>query len=202
MSIQGMKIAVLATDGFEESELTAPVQAFEKEGALVDIISLLPGTIRGWSGDNWTHSVAVTLTLDEAQPKNYDLLVLPGGVINPDRLRLDPLAVQFVRTFFDLEKPVAAICHGVQLLIEADVLRGRTVTSWPSLKKDIENAGAQWIDSRVVDDNRLITSRKPADLPGFIEKIMQVLARNQESLRRIPSLKGRKIHENPMTQGL
>jgi len=199
MNMKTMKIAVLATDGFEETELTMPVQAFENEGALVDIVSLEPGSIRGWSGDNWARTVEVTRTVEEAQPKIYDLLLLPGGVINPDRLRLDPLAVQFVRAFFDLEKPVAAICHGVQLLIEADVLRGRTVTSWPSLKKDVENAGAQWIDSRVVDDNRLITSRKPDDLPGFNEKILQVLSPNHEVLRMIPSFVDRRPSDIPIT---
>ena len=199
MSIQGLRIAVLATDGFEESELFEPVQAFEKESALVDIISLKPGSIRAWSGDHWTRSIAVTRTLDEAQPENYDLLVLPGGVINPDRLRSDPLAVQFVRAFFDLDKPVAAICHGVQTLIDADVLHGRSVTSWPSLKKDLQNAGAQWIDSRVVDDNKLITSRKPEDLPAFIEKMIQELSKLRPDAIVPPSFTGRRPMDLPLT---
>jgi len=200
MGIQGLRIAVLATDGFEESELFDPVHVFETERALVDIISLKPGSIRAWKGDNWTRSIAVTHSLDEVQPENYDLLFLPGGVMNPDRLRLDPLAIQFVKSFFELDKPVAAICHGVQILIDADVLRGRMLTSWPSLQKDLENAGAHWIDSRVVDDNKLITSRKPEDLPAFIEKVIQVLSKARpEDSSTLPSFKGRRPPEVSLT---
>ncbi len=199
MSIQGLRIAVLATDGFEESELFDPAHVFEYERAWVDIISLKPGTVRAWSGDHWTKSIGVTLTLDEAQPENYHLLLLPGGVINPDRLRLDPLAIQFVKAFFDLDKPVAAIGHGVQILIDAEVLHGRSVTSWRSLKKDLQNAGAQWIDSRVVDDNKLITSRKPEDVPAFIQKIIQELSKFRQDAPMPPSFTGRRRSDFAIT---
>jgi protease I len=167
------KIAILATDGFEQSELLEPKKALENAGAKVDIVSLKAGSIKSWSKRNWGPSVEVDVVVSEANPDNYQGLVLPGGTLNPDRLRMDPDAVAFVSEFTRTGKPIAAICHGPWTLIETDILDGRTVTSWPSLKTDLINAGAKWIDKAVVVDNGLITSRNPDDLPAFNEKIIE-----------------------------
>jgi protease I len=161
------RVAILATDGFEESELKDPKKALEKAGAQVDIISENEGNIKSWSNGNWGRTYQVDETLDHVTQNYYDALILPGGVINPDTLRRNKKAVTFVKSFFENNKPVAAICHAPSLLIEADVLKGRKLTSYSSIKKDVENAGAQWVDKEVVVDRGLITSRSPNDLPAF-----------------------------------
>lgn len=175
-SLNGKRIAILATDGFEQSELEQPRQALDDAGAKTDVISPEAGEIRGWAGDDFGDSVDVDVKLEDARPDDYDGLLLPGGVMNPDKLRLQPKAVEFVRSFFAAGKPVAAICHGPQLLIEAEVVRGRTLTSYPSVKKDLMNAGATWIDQEVVVDNGLVTSRKPDDIPAFNAKMIEEFA--------------------------
>lgn len=174
--IDGLKVAILATDGFEQSELFEPKKALEEAGANVKIVSLETGEIKGWNENNWGDRVAVDLTVDEAQAEDFDALQLPGGVMNPDKLRMNEKAVRFIKSFFEAGKPVAAICHAPWTLIEADVVRGRTVTSWASLKTDLENAGAQWVDREVVTDNGLVTSRKPQDIPAFNQKMIEEFA--------------------------
>lgn len=181
--LKGKKIAILATNGFEESELFEPKEALEKSGADVYIISPEGGRIKGWNHGNWGREIKVDDTVENAFDGDYDALFLPGGVINPDKLRRDAKAVEFVRTFFDNDKFVAAICHGPQLLIEADVVRGRTLTSFSSIKKDLQNAGANWIDSEVVIDNNLVTSRSPEDIKAFNSKIIEELAKNEVTVR-------------------
>lgn len=173
--LAGVKIAILATDGFEQSELLEPRRALDQEGAHTEVVSLKSGTIKGWNHTNWGQTVPVDATLDSADPSNYDALLLPGGVMNPDKLRVDATAVAFVRAFFDAKKPVGAICHGPWTVIEAGVAEGRTMTSWPSLKTDIENAGAKWIDSEVVVEHGLVTSRNPNDIPAFNREIVRVI---------------------------
>lgn len=173
--LSGKRIAILATDGFEQSELEVPKKRLAKMGAQVDVISLDPGKIRGWDDGDWGSKVAVDRTVDEVSVDDYDALVLPGGVINPDKLRTQSMAIEFVKGFYDSGKLVAAICHGPWMLIEAGLVSGRTVTSWKSLRTDIENAGAQWVDEEVVFDDGLVTSRSPADLDAFVSKIAEVV---------------------------
>jgi protease I len=175
-SLANKKVAILATEGFEYVELTEPRKALEAAGAKTEVISPKQGKIKGWNIDNWGPEVAVDVALDSADPKSYDALLLPGGVMNPDKLRQDPKAVQFVKTFFESGKPVAAICHGPWMLVEAGVIKGRKLTSWPSLQTDIRNAGGQWTDSEVVTDQGLVTSRKPDDIPAFNKKIVEEFA--------------------------
>lgn len=174
--LRGKTIAILATDGFEQAELEKPKQAFEAEGATVVVISPKRGKIQGFHHRDRGHLVEVNQTISEADPSDYDALVLPGGALNPDALRLIPEAVLFVRAFSDTARPIAAICHAPWLLIEADLVRNRTVTSWPSLRTDLENAGARWVDEAVVADGGLVTSRKPADIPEFVEKAIEEFA--------------------------
>lgn len=174
--LKGMKVAVLATHGFEASELLEPVSALRAAGAHVDIVAPDAGTIRGWADGNWADTVAVDRTLDEVSSESYRALVLPGGVMSPDTLRTHDDAVAFTRSFFDEGKPVAAICHGPWLLVEADVVDGREVTSWPSIRTDLRNAGARVLDDEVVVDQGLVTSRHPGDLPAFIDKMLEEIA--------------------------
>jgi protease I len=171
--LKGKRVAILATDGFEQSELMAPHQALLKAGASVDVISLKPGRIQGMQHHDKGDTVAVDKLVGEVDAGSYAALVLPGGVANPDTLRTDRQAVAFVRAFVDAKQPIAAICHGPWTLIEADAVRGRTMTSWPSLKTDLKNAGAEWVDREVVVDRGLVTSRKPDDLPAFIGKMIE-----------------------------
>ncbi|MGJ8593249.1 MAG: type 1 glutamine amidotransferase domain-containing protein [Aquaticitalea sp.] len=166
-------VAILATNGFEESELKSPKEALEKAGAEVHIISEESGEIKGWSDGNWSNSYKVDKTLDSVSQSDYNALVLPGGVINPDKLRRNKTAVNFVKSFFENQKPVAAICHGPWLLAEADVLKGRKITSFSSIKTDMINAGANWVDEEVVVDEGLVTSRSPEDLPAFNSKLVE-----------------------------
>ena len=174
--LNAKKIAILVADGFEQVELTEPRKALEEAGATTEIISPADGKVKGWEETDWGKKFKVDLPLDEADPDNYDALLLPGGVMNPDKLRMNPDAVKFVRAFFDEGKPVAAICHGPWTLIEAGVIKGRRVTSYPSIQNDLKNAGAQWVDEEVVVDNGLVTSRKPADLPAFNRKMLEEFA--------------------------
>lgn len=173
--LTGLKVAIIATDGFEQSELVVPAAALQSAGATVDIVAPESGTIRGWDEDKWGDDVPVNRTLDEAHADDYDGLVLPGGVLNSDAIRTFEKAVKLTREFFDQRKPVAAICHAGQLLIEAEVVDGRTLTSYPSIRKDLENAGAAWKDQEVVVDKRLVSSRSPKDLPAFCEKLCENL---------------------------
>jgi protease I len=175
-SLNSKRVAILATNGFEESELREPREALLKAGAFVDLISLEAGAIKGWKDGDWGDTEQVDRTVADAKVEDYAALLLPGGVMNPDKLRMDPDAVAFVRAFFDQGKPVAAICHGGWLLAEAGVLRGRKVTSYPSIRTDLINAGAEWVDEEVVVDNGLITSRSPEDLPAFNAKLVEEIA--------------------------
>jgi protease I len=175
-SLSDRKIAILATDGFEQVELTQPKQALEAAGAQVHIISPKSGSIEGWNHFDKGDQFPVDVPLEQANPNDYDALMLPGGVANPDQLRTQPQAVQFVKAFFEAGKPVAAICHGPWTLIEAAVVKGRTVTSWPSLKTDLTNAGATWVDQEVVVDRGLVTSRNPKDIPAFNRKMVEEFA--------------------------
>ena len=169
------RIAILATDGFEQSELMKPRQALKDAGFQVDVVSLKAGSIRGWKDKNWGDEVSVDVELSKVSSDDYDALVLPGGVINPDKLRMEPAAVDFVRSFDKDGKPLAAICHGPWLLAEAGAVEGRQVTSWPSLHTDLVNAGAEWKDAEVVTDGHIITSRKPDDIPAFNQAIIDAL---------------------------
>lgn len=171
--LKNKKVAILATDGFEQVELTSPKQALESAGAQVHVIAPEGDTIQGWNHHEKGDRVSVDRTLDQASATDYDALMLPGGPLNPDQLRMNDSAVRFVRDFFDAAKPVAAICHGPWTLVEADVVKGRTVTSWPSLKTDLRNAGATWVDEEVVVDQGLVTSRNPHDLPAFNSKMVE-----------------------------
>lgn len=171
--LEGNKVAILATDGFEQSELFEPKKALEDAGAEVSIVSLKSGEIKGWNEKDWGESIKVDVTLDDTLPETYDALVLPGGVMNPDSLRIEEKAVNFIKSFFDAGKPVGAICHAPWTLINAKVVKGKKLTSWASLQQDLENAGAEWMDMEVVTDNGLVTSRKPDDLPAFIDKLIE-----------------------------
>ncbi|HTA81175.1 MAG TPA: type 1 glutamine amidotransferase domain-containing protein [Terracidiphilus sp.] len=172
-SLKGKKIAFLATDGFEQVELTEPRKALDEAGATTVVVSLKAGEIKGWKFKEWGDTVKVDTELTDANPNDFDALVLPGGVINPDHLRMDPKAVNFVRQFVATGKTTAAICHGPWTLLEAGALKGKTVTSWPSLKTDLKNAGAHWIDQEVVTSGNLIFSRKPDDIPAFSKAIIE-----------------------------
>ena len=173
--LQGKRVAFLLTDGVEQIEYTEPRKAVEAAGAEAQLISLEPGTIQGFNHLDKGDTFKVDLTVKDADPTDYDGLILPGGVANPDVLRTDEDAVGFVRAFFEAGKPVAAICHGPWTLVEADVVKGRTLTSWPSLRTDIQNAGGTWVDEQVHVDAGLVTSRKPDDLPAFCAKIIEEL---------------------------
>jgi protease I len=179
-NLNGKKIAILATDGFEQSELLEPRKALDEAGATTVVIAPKAGRIKGWNHTDWGESVKVDKTLADANPQEYDALVLPGGVMNPDHLRMDPSAVNFVRQFVSTGKTVAAICHGPWTLIEAGAVKGKTMTSWPSIKSDLKNAGANWVDQEVVTDGQLITSRKPDDIPAFNKAIIESIVHGVE----------------------
>lgn len=174
--LHGKKIAVLATDGFEQVELTEPKKNLEKEGAKVTVLSIKSGEIKGWDHTDWGDKVKVDALVSEARPDQFDALVLPGGQINPDKLRMNKDAVEFVKKFAETGKPTAAICHGPWTLIEAGVVKGKKMTSWPSVSTDLKNAGADWVDEEVVVDGSFITSRKPDDIPAFSKEIIKALA--------------------------
>lgn len=179
--ISGRKVAVLVTDGFEQSELLKPVDALKQAGAEVHVVSPKSGMIQGYEHHEKGDQIAVDKVLASTNPEDYDALMLPGGVINPDMLRLDPMAIQFIKHFVDMHKPIAAICHGPWTLINAGGVKGKKVTSWPSLQVDLTNAGAQWVDEEVVTDQGLVTSRKPDDLPAFCTKMIEEIAEGQHN---------------------
>ena len=175
-ALKGIRVAILATDGVEQVELEKPRKALDDAGAITHLISPRAGTIQGMKHDEKGDQLTVDRVLGDAKASEYDALLLPGGVANPDRLRTDPRAVQFVKEFMLSEKPVAAICHGPWMLVEANAVAGRTLTSWPSLQTDIRNAGGDWVDKPVQEDERLITSRRPDDIPQFNEAILRGFA--------------------------
>ena len=189
--LRGKRVAILATDGVEQVELTEPKTALDAAGAQTVVISPKPRSIKGWQHDHWGDEIQVDRPLDSARADDFDALMLPGGVINADTLRLDERAVQFVRRFFEAGKPVAAICHAPWMLVEADVARGRTITSWPSLRTDLRNAGAEWVDREVVTDEGLVTSRKPDDIPAFNRKMIEEFAEGAHEAQRAAAQRGR-----------
>jgi protease I len=174
--LKGKKIAILATDGFEQVELTEPRKAFDAAGATTYVIAPKAGKIRAWKTQDWGESVKVDKTLEEAHAQDFDALVLPGGVMNPDHLRMEPKAVEFVKQFVSSGKTVAAICHGPQMLAEAGAVRGKTITSYPSLRTDLRNAGANWVDKEVARDGQFVTSRKPEDIAAFNRAIIEQIS--------------------------
>ncbi len=174
--LDGKKVAIVVTDGFEQVELTSPKEALEREGANAEIVSPKEGKVKGWKHTEWGDELPVDVPLAQAKADDYDALLLPGGVMNPDKLRVMPEVRKLVKSFFDAGKPVAAICHGPWTLIDAGVIEGRKVTSWPTLQTDLVNAGAEWVDEEVVVDDGLVTSRKPDDLPAFNAKMIEEFA--------------------------
>jgi len=175
-NLQGKRVAIVVANGFEQVEMTKPREALNQAGAKTDLISPERGEVQGLNHDEKADKFPVDVELKSANVSSYDALLLPGGVANPDRLRMIPEAVEFVKGFFEAGKPVAAICHGPWMLVEADAVRGRSVTSWPSLKTDLRNAGAKWVDQEVVTDQGLVTSRKPDDIPAFNKRMIEEFA--------------------------
>jgi protease I len=175
--LNGLKVAILVTDGFEQVELLDPRKALDEAGAETAVVSPKDKEARGWKSTEWGLNVPVDQPLSQARPQDFDALLLPGGVMNPDKLRMDPKAVEFVKAFFEADKPVAAICHGPWTIIEAGAARGRKIASWPSLKTDLRNAGAEWIDKEAVVDGNLVTARKPDDIPAFNRAMIEVFGR-------------------------
>jgi len=175
-TLSNKKVVILTEEGFEQVELTSPKAALEAAGAIVHVVSPKSGKIKAWDKTNWGIEIDVDKVLDDVSPDDYDALVLPGGVLNPDKLRQNKEAVAFVSAFLDESKPIAAICHGPQMLIETGMIGGRTLTSYPSLRTDLENARAHWIDQEVVVDEGLVTSRRPADLEAFNKKMIEEIA--------------------------
>ncbi len=180
-TLVGKTVAILATDGFEQSELEKPKKALEEAGARTHVVSPADNKIKGWNHKDWGEEVTVDVPLKSAKAEQYDALLLPGGVMNPDQLRMNPDAVHFVKDFFDQGKPVAAICHGPWMLVETGAVKGRTVTSWPSLKTDIQNAGGTWVDEEVILSNGVVTSRKPDDIPAFNLEMIALFSKGVSS---------------------
>jgi protease I len=188
--LKGKRVAILVTDGFEQVEMTEPRTALEDEGAETEIVSPLAKRVRSWVFTRWGRSYPVDAPLHLANPQRYDALLIPGGVLSPDKLRRDRDAIRFVRGFTDAGKPVASICHGPWILIDAGFVRGKTLTSYPSLQADLRNAGANWVDEEVVVDGKLVTSRKPGDIPAFNRRmiemfIAQAVSRQPEQVARV-----------------
>ena len=186
-TLQGKRVAILVADGFEQVELTEPKAALERAGARTSIVSASAHRVQGWKHFDKADQFPVDVPLSDAKSQDFDALLLPGGVANPDQLRIVPRAVSFIREFFEAGKPVAAICHGLWPLIDAGVVKGRTVTSWPSLKADLMNAGATWVDREVVTDNGFVSSRKPDDIPAFNRKMIEEFAEGTHLLAGTPS---------------
>ena len=182
-NLENKNVAILATNGFEESELFEPKKALEDAGANVDIVSLKTGEIKGWKNGNWSNTISVDKTVENASQTDYNALIIPGGVINPDTLRTNDEAVRFTKSFFTAKKPVGAICHAPAVLAEADVLQGRKITSYKSIKRDLVNAGAKWEDSEVVVDEGLVTSRTPKDLPAFCNKLIEEIREGKHEMQ-------------------
>jgi protease I len=194
--LKGKRVAILATDGVEQVELTEPRKALDAAGAKTTLVSPKSGKIKAWQHDHWGDELDVDLALDGANPDDFDALMLPGGVMNPDHLRMDKHAVDFVKQIFQAGKPVAAICHGPWLLVEAGVVRNRTVTSWPSLQTDIRNAGGDWVDREVATDMGLVTSRKPDDIPAFNRKMVEEFAEGVHQREASTSARRARTEEN------
>lgn len=187
-TLQGKRVAILVTDGFEQAELLEPRRALDDAGAATQVISPVGDKVKGWNHTEWGNAIPVDIPLKSAKPEDFHALLLPGGVMNPDKLRMDPQAVAFVEHFVRERKPIAAICHGPWTLIEADAVRGRTMTSWPSLQTDLKNAGATWVDQEVVTDRNLVTSRKPDDIPAFCQEMIVLFAdhgRQSHDVRKV-----------------
>lgn len=182
-SLKSKRVAILVTDGFEQVELVKPREALDQAGAKTQIVSPKDGKVRGWKHTEWGEELPVDVRLDQARAEDFDALLLPGGVINPDKLRMDPKAVNFVKSFFDAHKPVAAICHGPWTIVEAGAARGRRIASWPSLKTDIRNSGGEWVDSEAVTDGNLVTARKPDDIPAFNRAMIQLFSQGAQKVR-------------------
>jgi protease I len=182
--LNGKRIAILVANGFEQVEMTEPRQALDEAGARTELISPEKGKVKGWQHTDWGDDFKIDRPLAQANADDYDGLVLPGGVMNPDKLRINTQALDFIRAFFDAGKPVAAICHGPWPLIDAGVAKGRTMTSYPSIKTDLKNAGANWVDREVIVDNGLVTSRKPDDLPAFNRKMIEEFAEGRHAGQR------------------
>ena len=182
--LSGKKVAILATDGFEQVELTEPRKALDAAGAQTRVVSPKADNIRGWNFTDWGDEVKVDVPLDQANPDDFDALLLPGGVINPDTLRMNEQAVAFARAFFEAGKPVASICHGPWMVIETGAAEGRRIASWPSLRTDLENAGAEWIDEEVCVDGNLVTSRKPDDIPAFNREMVSLFAKSPDEIEQ------------------
>jgi protease I len=180
--LKGLKVAILVTDGFEKVELTRPREALDEAGASTSVVSPKSAKVRSWNFTNWDQEISVDVNLDEANAQDFDALHLPGGVINPDALRMQPKAVAFVKAFFDAGKPVASICHGPWTVIETGAARGRRMTSWPSLKTDLRNAGADWVDEEVVVDRDLVTSRSPDDIPAYNREMITLFRKAQHAV--------------------
>jgi protease I len=181
-NLEGLKVAILVDNGFEQVEMEEPRKALDQEGAKTTLISPQKERVRGWQTKEWGDEFPVDVQLDKADPNNFDALLLPGGVMNPDKLRMQPKAVSFVKSFFQQRKPVAAICHGPWTIIEAGEARGKKIASWPSLKTDLRNAGAEWIDEQVVVDGNLVSSRKPDDIPAFNREMTQLFERSRQQV--------------------
>ncbi|WP_342052308.1 MULTISPECIES: type 1 glutamine amidotransferase domain-containing protein [unclassified Cupriavidus] len=176
-TLKGRKVAILVTDGFEQVELLAPRKALDEAGAQTSVVSPQDKQVKGWNFTDWGETVPVDVPLAQAKPEQFDALLLPGGVINPDTLRMQPEAVAFVKAFVDAKKPIASICHGPWTLIEAGAVKGRRMTSWPSLRTDLTNARAEWVDEEAVVDGNLVTSRNPDDIPAFSRAAIEAFAR-------------------------
>lgn len=175
-NLKGIRVAILVENGFERAELTDPRKALDEAGAETKIVSPQSTEVRAWESKEWGDKYPVDLKLDEAEPDNFDALLLPGGVMNPDHLRMNPKAVAFAKAFVDAGKPIAAICHGPWTLIETGAIKGRKITSWPSLKTDLQNAGGEWADKEVIVDRNLVSSRKPDDIPAFNREMLKLFA--------------------------
>lgn len=175
-TLKGLKVAILVEEGFEQVELLEPRKALDDAGAETRVVSPRSGKVRAWKFTEWGDEVPVDVELDQARAQDFDALLLPGGVLNPDALRIQPSAVAFAKAFFDAGKPVASICHGPWTIIETGAARGRQLTSWPSLKSDLRNAGAEWMDQEVVVDGNLVTSRKPDDIPAFNREVIKLFS--------------------------
>jgi len=184
LKLTGLKVAILVTDGFEEVEMTEPRKALGAAGADTKIVSPKSDRVRSWRFTEWGDDFPVDVSLTRAQAQAFDALQLPGGVMNPDHLRMQPPAVEFVKAFFDAGKPVAVICHGPWIIIEAGVARGRRITSWPSLRTDLRNAGAEWVDQEAVVDGNMVSSRKPDDIPAFNRQMIELFGHAVEKARR------------------
>lgn len=181
-TLQGKRVAIITENGFEEEELTSPKKALEEAGAKVDIISPQKDKVKAWAHDHWSIDLPVDVQIEKANVEDYDALVIPGGVLNPDQMRINKHCVEFAQQFLESGKPVAAICHGPQLLIETGMIEGRNMTSYPAIKTDLVNAGVNWVDKEVVVDNGLVTSRSPKDLPAFNKKMIEEIKEGQHAV--------------------